>query len=303
MRKLPIIVLCLVLFPVWSHAAGQAEVFVVFSSDIVPYRQALDGFREALRVGPWNPAFVEHSLKEEGAERVAREMARQRPALVFAIGPEAARFAGESIGDIPVVFAMVLNAGTFAGANVTGVSLEVPVRTKLERIRRLLPATRRIGVIHSRGATDLHEEVARACRELGLRLVEKEIDSGEELHEAFDALAGRIDLFIMVPDPKIYFPKTIEHLLRDGLKHKVPIIGLSSSYTRAGALASFEADYADMGRQAAEMALRIAGGQSPRAIKPSGPRRVKTSINLAVAERLGIAFDPEAIKEADDVFR
>jgi putative ABC transport system substrate-binding protein len=83
----------------------------------------------------------------------------------------------------------------------------------------------------------------------------------------------------------------------------VPIVGLSSSYTRAGALASFEADYADMGRQAAEMALRIAGGQSPRAIKPSGPRRVKTSINLAVAERLGIAFDPEAIKEADDVFR
>jgi len=65
----------------------------------------------------------------------------------------------------------------------------------------------------------------------------------------------------MVADTKIYFPKSIEHLLREGLSRKIPVIGLSSSYTKAGSLISFDCDYEDLGRQTAEFALRILAGE------------------------------------------
>jgi putative ABC transport system substrate-binding protein len=78
---------------------------------------------------------------------------------------------------------------------------------------------------------------------------------------------------------------------------------LAASYSRAGALISFEADYRDIGRQAGAMALRIIDGENPASIKPATPRGIKTSLNLAVAKRLRISLDAAAVKEAAEVFK
>lgn len=294
----------LVFFAPWpSSATEQAEVCVILSADLPPYRQAFDGFRKAVQERKGMVRTDDHNLARKEGEAIIQEISREKPSLVLAIGPEASKFAKERIRTIPVVFSMVLNPAPLAAPNVTGVSLEIPARTKLERIRRVLPDARRIGVIYSPASAPLFREIVQGARSLGLQAVGKEIDSGKELHDAFDDLAPRIDLLLMVPDTKIYFPKSIEFVLREGLKHKVPVVGLASSYTRAGALVSFESDYADLGRQSGEIAVKIMDGEKPSRIEPSGPRRVKTSLNLVVAERLGIRIAPELVREMNDVFR
>ncbi|OGU09216.1 MAG: hypothetical protein A2075_00075 [Geobacteraceae bacterium GWC2_58_44] len=302
MQRLLAAAICLLLFAPWSSLAGHGGVSAILSSDIPPYRQAFDGFKSAVQGENGGGRIVEHNLRIEGDGAMER-IAAEHPLLVFAVGPEASKFARERMKNVPVVFAMVLNAESLAGANVTGVSLEISMRAKLERIRKILPDARRIGVVYSPASAPLYREVAQQCRGMGLQAVGREIPTGKELHEAFDAMKEQIDLFLMIPDTKIYFPKSIEHLLMDGLKHRVPVVGLASSYTRAGAIVSFEADYADLGRQAGEMALRIAGGEKPSRIEPARPKRVKMSINLVVAERLGIRVPPEILREASDVYR
>lgn len=232
-----------------------------------------------------------------------QQIAREKPEVVYAIGSEAAKFAKEKIRNLPVVFSMVLQAHPLAGSNMTGVALEIPVRAKLERTRRMLPDARTIGVIYSRASAAQYRETVQACRALGLQAVGKEIDSGKELPEAFRGMARQINLFLMLPDTTVFFAKSIEYLLMEALKSKVPVIGLAVSYTRAGALISFDADYRDVRRQAGEMAVRILDGERPQHIEPSRPRRIKTSVDLAVAERLGIKIDPQAIREASEVFR
>jgi putative ABC transport system substrate-binding protein len=177
------------------------------------------------------------------------------------------------------------------------------MREKLEKIRRILPKTRRIGTIYSPESAALFQEIAQGCRAMGLEAVGRQIDSGKELPEAFTAIAPQIDLFLMVPDTNVFSPKSIEYLLVAGLKARVPVVGLAASYSRAGALLSFEADYLDVGRQAGEIAVRILDGERPARIEPSPPRRIKTSVNLAVAERLGLTLAPEVINEASEVFR
>jgi putative ABC transport system substrate-binding protein len=300
MRVFFIVVTFLVLSAPWCRAGG---VFAVFSADIAPYRQAFNAFNEVLHEKKGPLRTVEYILGKEEGERIAQQVATEKPLLVLVVGPEASRFAEEQIRGIPVVLSMVLHPQSFAGPNVTWVSLEIPARIKLEGIRKILPAAKRIGLVYSAGSTALYREVAKEGEGVGFQVVGKEIESGKEFPEAFRDIARRIDLFLMLPDPKIYFPKSIEYLLNEALKSGVPVIGLAASYTRAGALCSFEADYPDVGRQAGELAIRIIDGEKPSMIPPSVPRRVNTSLNLVVAERLGITIAPQVIQEARDVFK
>lgn len=302
MQRLLAAAIYLLLLVPQPSMAGHVVVSAILSSDIPPYRQAFDGFKAAVQGKSGIVTIVEHNLAK-GGDGAMERIAAEHPLLVFAVGPEALKFARERIKNVPVVSTMVLNAESVAGANVTGVALEIPVRAKLERIRKILPDAKRIGLVYSPASAPQYREVAQQCRGMGLQAVGREISSGKMLHEAFDDMEEQIDLFLMIPDTKIYFPKSIEYLLMDGLKHKVPIVGLASSYTRAGAIVSFEADYADLGRQAGEMALRIADGEKPSRIEPARPKRVKMSVNLVVAERLGIRVPPEVLREASDVYR
>jgi putative ABC transport system substrate-binding protein len=248
-------------------------------------------------------AIVEHVLEKENPEKVALQIDSQKPLLVFTVGPEAAKFAGTNLHHTPLIFSMVLRPQSLAAPNVTWVSLEIPPRARLEKIRKLLPGVRSIGVIFSPDSAPLYREIARECDRMGLRPVGRQIESGTELPEAFADIAPRIDLFLMVPDTKVLSPKSIQYLLAEAMKTRVPVVGLAASYSRAGALLSFEADYRDIGRQAGAMALRIIDGENPASIKPATPRGIKTSLNLAVAKRLRISLDAAAVKEAAEVFK
>jgi putative ABC transport system substrate-binding protein len=302
MRKLPIIILCLLLLPCRIFAA-EGGVAVLFSADIAPYRQAFDGFREIVQQKKGGIAIIEHVLEKENPEKVALQIDSQKPLLVFTVGPEAAKFAGTNLHHTPLIFSMVLRPQSLAAPNVTWVSLEIPPRARLEKIRKLLPGVRSIGVIFSPDSAPLYQEIARECDRMGLRPVGRQIESGTELPEAFADIASRIDLFLMVPDTRVFSPKSIQYLLAEAMKTRVPVVGLAASYSRAGALISFEADYRDIGRQAGAMALRIIDGENPASIRPATPRGIKTSLNLAVAKRLRISLDAAAVKEAAEVFK
>jgi len=107
---------------------------------------------------------------------------------------------------------------------------------------------------------------------------------------------------LMIPDPKIYFPRSVEYLLLESLRKRFPVVGLSRLYTKAGALLSFDCDYKDLGRQAGEIALRILDGENPADIQPQRPGKIKFSLNLLTAERLGIKIPSVIITEASEVF-
>ena len=303
MRLYLLIVICLILTSVRSASAGADAVLVVFSADIAQYRQSFEGFRSAVLQRNGALRTLECYLDKEGADGVMQRITRERPRLVLAVGPEAAKLVRERVKGTPVVASMVLRPHLPAGPNLAWVLMEIPLRAKLERIRKGFPDFERIGIIYSPDTASLFREVAEACRALGLKAVGKEILSGKGLPEALNDIAPGIDVFLMVPDTKIYFPESVKYLLTEGLRRKLPIIGLSSSFTRGGALISFEADYRELGRQAGETALQIIDGARPGDMEPSRPRKIRASLNLAVAERLGIIINPRVVEDASDVFR
>lgn len=286
----------------WSFGVERAVISVIFSSDIAPYSQSWEGFKEFLEEKKVTLLVSKHNLKKETPEAVYPRINMERPDIVFTLGTKASKLTKEKIKDIPVVFCVVLNHRAIIDLNVTGVSIDIPPGVKLRKVKRIFPNVKRIGIVYSAETTSLYKEVLQVCRELGLQLIGKKVDSGKEFLNAIEEISWQIDCFLMIPDFKIYFPQSVKHLLLESLRKKFWVVGLSSLYTKAGALISFDCDYNDLGRQAGEIALRILNGEKPANINPLGPGKIKLSLNLITAERFSIKIPPQIIREASEVF-
>ncbi|MEW5767310.1 MAG: ABC transporter substrate-binding protein [bacterium] len=286
-----------------ARTADRVVVSVVFSSDLEPYQQSWQGFKEFLEekgVALWADEY--NLLKEKEPKVVFSRIKEKRPDIVFTIGTKALKLAKEEIENIPVVFSVVLDPGKIINPNVTGVSLDISARIKLGEIKRIFPDIKSIGLVYSSKTTPLSRETLDLCKALELQLITKKIDTEKEFPKVIKEISQQIDGFLMIPDSKIYFPQSIEYLLLESLRKKFLVIGLSSSYTKAGALISFDCDYKELGRQAGEITLRILEGEKPADIQPSRPRKIRFSLNLLAAERLGIRIPSAIIEEASEVF-
>ncbi|PIX16670.1 hypothetical protein CO110_07040 [Candidatus Desantisbacteria bacterium CG_4_9_14_3_um_filter_40_11] len=283
-------------------ALEKTTVSVVFSSDMEAYHQAWEGFNEFFKKNGVNLSVSTYNLANDDPETVILRIKKEKPPIVFALGTRALKLLKMRVGEIPIIVCMVINQDEINGANITGVTLSIPTMIKLQWINENLSQTKRIGLIYSIETAELVAKISQDCKKSGYEVVAQKINSGEEITWALQKIASRIDCFLMVPDARIYFPKSIEYLLMEGLKRKFAVIGLSSFYTKAGAFVSFDCDYQDIGRQTAEMAMKILNGQSPTDIPSESPRKTTFSLNLLVAEKIGIKIPPVVIKEAKEVF-
>ena len=300
-RKLTIAVFLLAVMAGGSHSSLQTYISAILTSSISPYNQALDGFRSLVSEKKGNIVVISDYNMEGREEReIISEIEREEgPDLIFTIGTRATRLARENIRNVPLVFSMVLNPEEFKGPYSTGVSVDIPHREKLKKVKDILPEVKRVGIVYSPQTLSHYEKISRAADELGLELVSREIESGRELSGALESIFWQSDIFFMIPDSEIYFQQSIRHLIHESIRQNVPVIGLSSSYTRAGAFISFDSVHRDIGIQAAELALEVLDGKSPEAIGVVEPRELRFSINLNTARRLGIDLNPGTIEEAE----
>ncbi|MFH1860645.1 MAG: ABC transporter substrate binding protein [bacterium] len=285
------------------HALDQAAISVVFSSDMEEYHQAWEGFNGFFMKNGVDLSVSTHNLANNDMETICSKIKKEKPQLILAIGTKALKLLKMGIQDIPILGCMVMNQYDLEQTNVTGVTMSIPTNIKLEWINRNIPQAKTIGLIYSTETTELAAKISQDCNKFGYKVIVRKINSGKEIAEALQGMGYKIDCFLMIPDASIYFSKSIEYLLMEGLKKKFAIIGLSSHYTKAGAFASFDCDYKDIGRQTAEMAMKILNGQSLTInLPPESPFKTTFSLNLLVAEKIGIKLQPSTIKEAKGVF-
>jgi len=293
------------LFISGSFCSAEARVIIAIRSrDIAPYNMALQGFTDYLKTRQIDVRIRQCVLQgktQEDLLNIREEIESIRPTLVLALGSPAAKVAQEAADHIRVISTMVLDPKA-SNTAPPGVSMDIPLEIKLRHLTKVLPGAKRIAVVYSKNSTSAREELSLANGRLGFQVIGKKIDSGKALSSAFEDLCWQADCFLMIPDSNIYFPKSIEYLLTEALRKKIPVIGLSSSYTKAGALISFDCDYEALGEQAAEMAVKTLHGDDPGSTEFVKPKKISFSLNLLAAERLGIKLSSEVIKEAREVF-
>lgn len=302
-RRLPIFYLVLVIAWIglgWrlpSEAAEPKRVAVLLSTEAPPFDKVLEGFRDSLEQKniPVNIKIMTNGLSREDTKTVE---------LIFAVGSEALVQARAQNPDIPIVAGMILREEDLVNLpHTTGVYLEHPPETQLGWMRRILPDARRIGVVYNRTENmGRIENAKQILDQMGFQLVAQEVSGPRELPAALENLANTADVLWGVSDHVVLTPQTARHILLFSFRNRIPFVGLSHAWTKAGALYSLDRDYHDIGRQCGELAYRILQGEPAGSIAPVAPRKVTYSLNLKAVNRMKLDISSSVRKDAEQVY-
>jgi putative ABC transport system substrate-binding protein len=265
--------------------ALATKVAVIFSRSMPPYQEALRGFEQS---GFTDTAVLNLEGSAANVPVVLKDVAEARPDGVLIFGAEAFNALKAGLPNVPVVYALVLEP--LEGPNRTaGVLMQIPVEDQIDRIRRLLPGVRKVGVVYNPAYSLKTINQARQLVDAAqMTLVPIAVESVGEIPSALNKMAeSGIDVLWSVVDKTVAQPVAVEQMIKFSLERKVPFIGLSVFHVKAGALAALSVDYADLGQQTGLLAKRVLDGTVSSG-KVETPRKVIIYVNGETQRRLGL---------------
>lgn len=298
------------LFPALVAATGLADnipVVIILSHDAKPYQDLAMGFQSYTSAHSASTSFETYSLQGNAAKatELFSAIKRKSPQLLLTIGALATQTAVKEMPDIPLVAGLVMDLdGVRARGNATGIGVDFPIDVQLQWLQRIMPEAGTIGVLYNRKENRAKIDAAiKIAHGLGLKLVTREVEAPRALPDALESIAKDADLLWGLSDQVVLSPQTAEPILLFSLQHRLPVSGLTTAWTKAGALYSLDRDYKDLGAQCGELGLKILQGAKPRELSPLVPRKVLYSLNLKTANHMRLDIPQSIIEGAESVFR
>jgi putative ABC transport system substrate-binding protein len=295
-----------------AHCRETVRVVLFASKNIKPYVEAVDGFRAGLEAaleatpeasmdaGASIEADVEvimldrytDASRTDLADRIAN---RKKTDLLAAIGPEAALFVWEAFAesDIAKMYALILNPEKLIpeASPASGISLNIPPSEQLRLISASLPAVSRVGVFYDPALNaDFYEAAEGATLELDVDLVPLAVNTRKDIPFLLEECWDSIDCVWLIPDRTVISESISQYIIKQAVLMKVPVVGYNRFFYDSGAAMAFVFDYADLGRQAAGLAVDILFQQSASPVPPV----FKVWLNASVLNKLAIPL-PEPL--------
>lgn len=276
-----------------------AVIAVVKSPDVPQYDLAVDGFTEFLAE---KNIPVRLETFDPGDREIIGKLESLAPTLILTVGTAATQLIAEKIDDIPIVFSMIMHPrkSGITSRDIVGASLDIPVKVQLENLKAVVPQIKTVGVIYSPAESEaIILEAKQSAAQLQLILDDYPARSQKDIPKISDL---NIDALWMVPDTVVCRDVIVKQIFLSSIKKGIPVMGISPSYARAGALLALSCDYKDIGRQSGETAVKILSGENYADLRITVPRKIKLYLNKTVADRLGIVIPDEIMQKAAEVF-
>ena len=220
--------------------------------------------------------------------------------LVVAVGSQAFQEAQRKSAGRAVIGAMlprhayerVLQQAA-AGVPTSAVFLDQPEERQLALVSLLPGPPATIGVIRSDNAVISWARLRAAAARYRFKLQEESLSADSDLAAAIQNVSGQTDVILATPDPAVFSPQTISGILLSAYRSRVPLVGFSPAYTRAGALLSLHSSVQQLAAQTAEMVRVVAAGGALPA--PQVPTHFEVSVNRQVARSLGVELPSEIV--------
>ena len=289
------------------------------------YRQpTVDGLIDGLKALGYEPGrsirYVVKNAQGDAAAlpALARELADSRPAIICPVGGEEAeacvpiaRQAG-----VPVVFMGVSNPVEHGIAKsrfeplpgTTGVATDYVERMpkRMQVVTFFFPDVKTVTVLYepknvaSVRAMELCQEVAPR---LGLAVQLAGFNTDGEIRD-FMAKLSKADhqLMLITPSPIVQNARN-RYMVPASLRSGVPLFGLGKQACVDGAVIAYGSSFYTFGQQGARMAANVLLGTSPEIMPIELPETLELSINLKVADQIGLRFPPRWLGLTDFVAR
>lgn len=235
---------------------------------------------------------------------IAKKLVTGNCDLILAIATDSAQAVAAETTKIPIlitavtdpVAAKLVQSNEKPGTNVTGTNDMNPVKEQVELLQKLAPQTKRIGVIYNAGEVNSVVQVDMVkdtASKAGLNVVEATVSNTSEVMQAAQSLVGRADAFYIPTDNTV--SSSVESIIKVAEANAIPVVVGEAAMVDRGALATIGIDYYKLGKQTAEMALRVLKGEKPQEMPVEGQKDMDLVLNMKAAKAMKVTI-PEDIK-------
>jgi putative ABC transport system substrate-binding protein len=244
---------------------------------------------------------------------LAEELIQFTPKVIFAAVTPAAVAARRLTQTIPIVCPILADPiylGLIAGmsrpgGNVTGLMSRIDdlIGKQTELAAQLVPALVRVGLIVNVAGSDVviaRQEVERAGKRLGVKLVSAEVREPNDLDTAFELLSNEHVQAVVILASAMLFQER-QRVAELAAAARLPAVYGFRDHVDAGGLISYGVNYAENFRRAAIYVVKILNGAKPSDLPVEFPNKLELVINLKAAKALGLDIPPTLLARADEV--
>ena len=292
--------------PAAAAAARPHRLVALTGASAPPFPAVLQGINNLLAARQVAAAITTIHLDQEGAtsDTALREALAGKPEVIVCLGSAACENPLVRAAGVPVVYGMIFKpeappapAGLF-----TGVSLDFAIDTELELLAQFIPHTRNVGVLYN--PAENSRKIAQAqniAEKLGLNLIAVPVNTLKDLPLALTRILLDASVIWGINDPVVLSPQTANNVLLHSFRNRIPFVGLSEAWVKAGALYALDRDYEDIGAQCGELIVEILAGTRPSRGNVF-PRKILYYLNMKTAKHMKLDFPAAIIDGAAKIY-
>ncbi len=171
--------------------------------------------------------------------------------------------------------------------------IDQPMERQFHLITSIFGKNQKAGILLSPYTKEMKALLDMAASKTRHEIIVEHVDNTEQLMSSLDTLNQHSNVLITLPDPLIFNQNTIRGILLSSYRKKLPIIGFSRAYVKAGAIAAIYSEPTQISQQMAGIIneFMINKRFSNRNYYPDD---FSIALNINVANSLGISLDNSA---------
>lgn len=299
-----------------DDSAGKVKLGIIQVAEHPALDAARQGFLDTLAANGYKEGenlIVDYGNAQgdrTALKTIAKDLVSGGCDLILAIATDSAQAVAAETTEIPIlitavtdpVAAQLVQSNEKPGTNVTGTTDMNPVADQIALLQKLAPQAKNIGVVYNAGEVNSVVQVdmaKKAAAELGLKVVEATVSNTSEVMQAAQSLVGRVDGIYIPTDNTV--ASSIESVVKVAEENAIPVVVGEAGMVERGALATLGIDYEKLGRQTAEMALRILKGEKPQDMPVESQKDMELVINMKAAKLMKVTIPDDLKKQADRI--
>ena len=208
--------------------------------------------------------------------------------ILIAVGMKAAEALAQQ--DKPTLNVLLPRAGfeklkRAPSSSYSAIFMDQPMQRQLALINAVLPNVTSVGVLYDTPPPEL-DSLRKLSSTMRFDLREQKVDQQHPLAGALSDLLQVSDVLLVLPDNNVYRSDNIRNILLETYRAQVPMVGLSASYVRAGALCAIYSTPQQIAYQAADAIEDFA--TSAKLPAPQYTKEFDVLVNTQVARSLGV---------------
>ena len=238
---------------------SQTHALFVLSKDSASYTKVVD-----LVVEDWAKNNQYAIVLKEEQEKL--EIMLDKAAIVISLGTSAAETLFKNKSKKPHIATLITQSsfdslakqyfGSEAIALAAGISpiiLDQPFERKVALAKKLLPKASRVGVMLGSATKEKISTYNNSIIDRKMKPQALVIDANKNPIRQLDPIIKQSDVFIPVADSHLINVTTAKWILQLSYRYRVPVIGYSSNFVDAGALASVYSSAEGVAKQTLEL--------------------------------------------------